>query len=154
MLGTGSRLSLLLWDNNNVVDTRTKNERSAIMSKVHSKDTGPELTVRRLIFRMGYRYRLHVASLPGKPDIAMIGRRKVIDVRGCFWHGHEGCKHGRVPKSRRDFWVAKIARNRQRDTQNISSLQNKGWRVFVVWQCELKDLELLKTRLYAFIESK
>lgn len=154
MLGTGSRLSLLLWDNNNVVDTRTKNERSAIMSKVHSKDTGPELTVRRLIFRMGYRYRLHVASLPGKPDIAMIGRRKVIDVRGCFWHGHERCKHGRVPKSRRDFWVAKIARNRQRDTQNISSLENKGWRVFVVWQCELKDLELLKTRLYAFIESK
>lgn len=137
-----------------MVDTRTKKKRSEIMSKVRSKDTAPELLVRRLIFGMGYRYRLHVAGLPGKPDIVMIGRRKVIDVRGCFWHGHEGCKYGLLPKSRKKFWAAKITRNRQRDSDNLRSLEGSGWSVLVVWQCELKSVELLKTKLYEFIESK
>ena len=137
-----------------MVDTRTKEKRSEIMSKVRSKDTAPELLVRRLIFGMGYRYCLHVAGLPGKPDIVMVGRRKIIDVRGCFWHGHEGCKYGRLPKSRQEFWAAKIARNRQRDRENLRSLEDGGWKVLVVWQCELKNVELLKTRLYEFIESK
>ncbi len=121
---------------------------------VHSKDTGPELAVRRLICKMGYRYRLHVKALPGKPDIVMFGRRKIIDVRGCFWHGHCGCKYGRLPKSREDFWKAKIERNLQRDAENLHVLEGEGWRVLVVWQCDLKDLELLKTRLYEFIEAK
>lgn len=137
-----------------MIDTRTKEKRSEIMSKVRSKHTAPEMLVRRLIFSMGYRYRLHVKRLPGKPDIVMIGRRKVVDVRGCFWHGHEGCKYGRLPKSRQDFWTAKIARNRERDLENFYNLERKGWRVLVVWQCELKNLELLKTRLYEFIESE
>lgn len=137
-----------------MVDSRTKEKRSEIMSKVRSKNTSPELIVRRLIFGMGYRYRLHVAGLPGTPDIAMVGRRKIIDVRGCFWHGHEGCKFGRLPKSRHEYWTAKITRNRQRDSENLRSLQVAGWQVLIVWQCELKNLELLKTRLYEFIESK
>ncbi|MHB9004916.1 MAG: very short patch repair endonuclease [Coriobacteriia bacterium] len=137
-----------------MVDSRTKEKRSEIMSKVRSKDTAPELLVRRLIFCMGYRYRLHVAGLPGKPDIVMIGRRKIIDVRGCFWHGHKDCKHGLLPKSRQEFWAAKITRNRQRDRDNLRNLEGSGWKVLVVWQCELKNVELLKTRLHEFIESK
>lgn len=137
-----------------MVDTRTKEKRSEIMSKVHSKDTAPELLVRRLIFGMGYRYRLYIAGLPGKPDITMIGRRKIIDVRGCFWHGHEDCKYGLLPKSRQEFWAAKITRNRQRDRDNLLSLEGSGWKVLVVWQCELKNVELLKARLREFIESK
>lgn len=122
------------------------------MSKVHSKDTAPELLVRRLIFGMGYRYRLHVAGLPGKPDIVMVGRRKIIDVRGCFWHGHESCKYGLPPKSRQEFWTAKITRNCQRDRDNLRSLEDGGWKVLVVWQCELKNVALLKIRLYEFIK--
>lgn len=137
-----------------MVDTRTAQKRSEIMSKVRSKDTRPELTVRRLIFGMGYRYRLHVASLPGKPDIVMAGRKRIVDVRGCFWHGHEGCRYGGLPKSREDFWEAKIKRNRERDRLNRGTLEKAGWRVLVVWQCELKNLEALKTRLYEFIEAK
>lgn len=125
-----------MWENALVVDTRTSAKRSEIMSKVRSKDTGPEMIVRRLIFGMGYRYQLHRRDLPGSPDIVMPGWRKIIDVRGCFWHGHEGCRYGRLPKSREDFWRAKIERNRERDLQNLRRLESDGWRVLIVWQCE------------------
>lgn len=124
------------------------------MSAVHSKDTGPEMVIRRLVFGMGYRYRLHVKELPGRPDIVMPGRRKVIDVRGCFWHGHVGCRYGRLPKSRLEFWTAKIERNRARDVENLKLLEDRGWKVLVVWQCELKNLDTLKTKLYEFIEGQ
>ncbi len=137
-----------------MIDTRTKEKRSEIMSKVRSKNTTPEILVRRLIFSMGYRYRLYVKKLPGKPDIVMASRRKIIDVRGCFWHGHEGCKYGRLPKSRQDFWLAKIAHNRMRDLENLHRLEGGGWSVLIVWQCELKDLTFLRTKLYEFIETK
>jgi len=137
-----------------MVDTRTKEQRSEIMSKVRSKNTAPELFVRRLLSGMGYRYRLHVKGLPGKPDIVMIGRRKIIDVRGCFWHGHEDCRYGKLAKSHQEFWSKKITRNRQRDFENLRSLAESGWQVLVVWQCELKNVEFLKIRLYEFIESK
>lgn len=137
-----------------MADTRSKEKRSEIMAKVHSKDTGPELAVRKLIFGMGYRYRLHIAALPGKPDIVMFGRRKIIDVRGCFWHGHSGCRFGRLPKSRLDFWKPKIKRNRDRDRRNLKTLESDGWRVLIVWQCELKDQEHLKKKLYEFIEAE
>lgn len=137
-----------------MTDTRTKEKRSEIMSSVHSKDTGPELVVRKLIHGMGYRYRLHVKGLPGKPDIVMIGRKKIIDVRGCFWHGHSGCQYGRLPKSREDFWAAKIERNRERDAENLKLLEGDGWGVLVVWQCELKNLETLKAKLHEFIETQ
>lgn len=136
-----------------MTDTRTKAQRSEIMSKVRSKDTGPELQVRRLIFRMGFRYRLHVKGLPGKPDIVMAGRRKIVDVRGCFWHGHKRCKYGKLPKSHQSFWKSKIERNRERDSGNLQLLKRQGWKVLVVWQCELKNLELLKIKLYEFIEA-
>lgn len=137
-----------------MADTRTKEKRSEIMSAVHSKDTGPEKVIRKLVFGMGYRYRLHVKELPGRPDIVMPGKRKVIDVRGCFWHGHVGCRYGRLPKSRLQFWTAKIERNRARDAENLVLLEEKGWKVLVVWQCELKNLDTLKTKLYEFIEGQ
>jgi DNA mismatch endonuclease, patch repair protein len=133
------------------MDTLTPRERSERMSRVRSKDTGPEWTVRRLVYGMGYRYRLHDPTLPGTPDLVFRGRRKVVEVRGCTWHGHEGC--GRVPKSRRDFWEAKIRSNRERDAANEEKLRELGWQMMVVWECELKvrDRERLKARLRAFL---
>lgn len=135
-----------------MTDVCTVERRSQIMSRIRSKDTGPEMVVRRLVFGMGYRYRLHVAKLPGKPDIVMAGRRKVIDVRGCFWHGHQGCQDGRIPKSRVEYWAEKISKNAERDARNLEWLQREGWKVLVVWECELKDVETLRERLRAFIE--
>lgn len=134
------------------MDIYTEEKRSEVMSKVRSKNTNPELIVRQLIFGMGYRYRLHVASLPGKPDIVMGKRRKIIDVRGCFWHAHEGCKHAALPKTRTDFWAAKIACNRERDKKNLDCLNESGWDVLIVWQCELKNLDALKSKLKEFID--
>jgi len=122
------------------------------MSRIRSKDTGPEMAVRRLVFGMGYRYRLHVSKLPGKPDIVMASRKKVIEVRGCFWHSHQGCQDGRIPKSRVEYWTEKIGRNVERDARNLESLQRGGWKVLVVWECELKDVEVLRERLRTFIE--
>lgn len=136
-----------------MTDTRTKGKRSEIMSKVRSKNTTPELIVRRLVFGMGYRYRLHDKRLPGKPDLVFSRRRKVVFVNGCFWHGHESCRYGRLPKSRLDFWKPKIDRNRQRDVENLRRLEDEGWSVLTVWQCEVKDQEKLRIRLHEFLES-
>ena len=113
--------------------------RSQIMRAVKSKDTKPEMIVRRLVHGMGYRYRLHRAGLPGKPDLVFGPRRKVIFVHGCFWHGHN-CKRGaRVPKTNVEYWTAKINRNRQRDEACEASLVAMGWRVLIVWECEMKN---------------
>ena len=113
--------------------------RSRIMRAVKSKDTKPEMIVRRLVHGMGYRYRLHRTGLPGKPDLVFGPRRKVIFVHGCFWHGHH-CKRGaRVPKTNIKYWTAKIGRNRQRDKDSEAALAAMGWRVLIVWECEKKD---------------
>lgn len=122
------------------------------MSRIGSKHTKPELVVRSLLHRLGYRYRLHRKELPGRPDIAFIGRKKAIFVHGCFWHGH-GCKIGKLPKSNLEFWNPKIERNRQRDRENISKLEQIGWAVEEVWQCELKDFQSLERRLGLFLGS-
>jgi DNA mismatch endonuclease (patch repair protein) len=122
------------------------------MSRVRSKDTSPELAVRRMVFRMGYRFRLHGKQLPGKPDLVFAARRKVIFVNGCFWHGHEGCRYARLPKTRIGFWRAKRKMNRARDRTNIALLEKSGWKVLTVWQCELKDPKALTSKLYDFIE--
>lgn len=125
--------------------------RSEVMARVHSKDTRPEKAVRSLLHAMGYRFRLHRSDLPGSPDITLPGRGVVIFVHGCFWHGHK-CKRGdRVPKSNTDYWIKKRTRNMLRDKQNKKDLESLGWKVLVVWECELKDLSALKKKLIAFL---
>jgi DNA mismatch endonuclease (patch repair protein) len=123
------------------------------MQSVKTHDTGPELAVRRILFGLGYRYRLNARSLPGKPDIVLPGRMKAIFVHGCFWHGH-GCRKGRAPKSRLDYWKPKLATNRKRDRRQLRALNALGWSVLIVWQCEPSDSEALRLRLSEFLEGE
>lgn len=139
-----------MYRDRTTVDTRTPATRSRIMSAVGTRNTGPELLVRRILHRLGYRFRLHSKKLPGKPDIVLPARRKIVLVHGCYWHGHD-CPKGRLPKSRLDYWGPKIIRNRARDQEVIERLNALGWQVLVVWQCETKDIEPLKSRLRKFL---
>lgn len=122
-----------------MTDTRTKEQRSRIMRSVGARNTGPELLVRRALARLGYRFRLHRHDLPGRPDIVFPGKRKIIFVHGCFWHGH-GCSKGKLPKSRGEYWIKKIEANRARDKMVGADLAGLGWQTISVWQCELKQL--------------
>lgn len=122
-------------------------KRSAVMRRVKGRDTSPELVVRRALTRLGARYRLHRKDLPGAPDIVMPGRRLAIFVHGCFWHGHDCPRGARVPKQNRDYWVAKVGRNAARDARSAEALAASGWRVEVIWECELRDLAALDERL-------
>ncbi|WP_137156484.1 very short patch repair endonuclease [Rhizobium sp. FKL33] len=131
--------------------TETPEQRSAVMRRVKSKNTAPELKLRKLLTSLGYRYRLHRADLPGKPDLVFPGRRKLIFVHGCFWHGHDCPRGARAPKSNADYWQAKIARNRARDAANLDALTSAGWQVLTVWECELKDKAVLVERLCGFL---
>ena len=128
-------------------------QRSAIMRAVKSKDTKPEMIVRRMVHAMGYRYRLHGRELSGKPDLVFAGRRKVIFVHGCFWHGHNCSRGARQPKANGEYWKAKIARNAQRDMANAIVLQKNNWQVMTVWECEtrLSERKLLEQRLREFL---
>ncbi len=136
-----------------MVDTVTVVRRSEIMSRVRSKHTRPEIFVRQLLHKSGFRYRLHHAELPGKPDLVFPGRKKVIFIHGCFWHMHEGCSLARMPKSRVDFWNNKLCANRLRDSLNVKKLEVAGWAVLVVWECELQAPDLL-TRLTKFLNGQ
>lgn len=121
------------------------------MARVRSRDTAPERLVRNALTRLGYRYRLHRSDLPGKPDIAFIGRRKVIFVHGCFWHGHD-CKRGaRTPRANADYWRAKIERNRARDARNAAALVKAGWQTLTIWECSLADAAALNASLQRFL---
>jgi len=121
-----------------MVDTVSKKRRSEIMSRIRSKDTGPEKLVRSLLHKMGFRYRLHSSRLPGKPDITLSKYNAVIFVHGCFWHGH-GCKFSKkLPSTRPGFWRDKILKNRARDRKALKALQKDGWRVCCIWECALK----------------
>lgn len=126
------------------------------MSLVKNKDTKPELKVRRLVHALGYRYRLHQANLPGTPDLVFASRRKVIFVHGCFWHRHPSsdCKLARLPKSRLEFWLPKLERNRERDLRNQELLASDGWQVLVIWECELRNVDELKANIVAFLEGE
>lgn len=139
-----------------MVDTLTRRERSQRMALVRGTDTGPELTVRRAVHSMGFRYRLHVKTLPGKPDLVFPRLRKVIFVHGCFWHRHRKvtCKLARLPKSRLDFWESKLEGNRSRDMANNRSLRKAGWSVLEVWECEMQNLGALERRLRYFLENE
>ena len=118
-----------------MTDTMTSEQRHYCMSQIHSKGTKPEMKVRKWLWAHGYRYRLNVKSVPGKPDIVMRPFRTAIFVNGCFWHWHEGCC--RLPKSNQEFWLKKIRRNQERDQENYRVLQENGWQVIVVWECQL-----------------
>jgi len=130
-----------------MTDVYGPEKRSAVMRRVKGKDTGPERQVRRLIWGLGARYRLHRADLPGKPDIVLAGRRLAIFVHGCFWHGHDCARGARVPKANRDYWTAKVGRNRARDVAAGAALEAKGWRVETIWECDLKDRDALAARV-------
>ncbi len=121
------------------------------MASVGHKDTGPEMTVRRLLHRMGYRYALHRCDLPGRPDLVFAPRPKVVFVHGCFWHGH-GCRKGRLPTTRVEYWSEKIDKNRARDARNVNALQAMGWASCIVWHCETADTDTLKQRLVRFLD--
>lgn len=136
------------------MDTLTVKQRSERMSRVKGKGTKTEMMVRRLVHGMGYRYRLHGRDLPGRPDLVFPSRRKVIFVHGCFWHRHPGCKLARMPKSRLDFWKNKLESNRERDLRNQAALLDKGWRFLVAWECELRDLGTLASRIKNFLEDE
>lgn len=121
-----------------MTDTMSAEQRHQCMASVHSKDTKPEMIVRRFLFSRGIRYRLHVRTLPGSPDIVLAKYKTVIFINGCFWHGHEGCPLHRIPKSNVKFWVNKIERNKERDKIEYSLLKKMGWRVLIVWECQLR----------------
>lgn len=126
--------------------------RSQVMRAVKGKDTRPEKAVRSLLHSLGYRFRLHRKDLPGSPDIVFPGRRAVVFVHGCFWHGHD-CKRGRrIPKSNRDYWKKKLAGNVSRDAQNQSELEAMNWAVLVVWECEINAKETLAGKLVNFLD--
>jgi len=135
-----------------VADHVKAEKRSEIMRAVRSKDTSPELAVRKMVHAMGFRFRLHRADLPGKPDLVFPSRRKVIFVHGCFWHRHTRCRYTTTPKTRVAFWEAKFASNVQRDKRTIRKLRSLGWAVMTVWQCELKDRERLGGQLHEFLK--
>lgn len=123
------------------------------LAAVAGKDTTPELRVRRLLFRMGYRFRLHRRDLPGTPDIVLPGRRKIVEVRGCFWHRHPdpACRNAVLPKVRAEWWAAKLAGNVARDERNLAALQAAGWSVLVLWECEVRNEAALADRLRSFL---
>ena len=130
-----------------MTDVFTPEKRSAVMRRVKGRDTAPELKVRKLLTAQGARYRLHRKDLPGKPDIVLPGRKLAIFVHGCFWHGHDCVRGARVPKQNQDYWLAKVGRNRARDSESQAALTSAGWRVEVIWECELKDDAVLLARL-------
>jgi len=134
-----------------LTDTLSKKERSERMSRIRSKDSAPELKLRSIIHGMGFRYRLHVKDLPGKPDLVFPSRRSVIFMHGCFWHRHKRCKLARLPKSNLDFWKQKLETNKKRDKTNQNKLIKQGWRVLVVWECEMKDLENVSNLVWDFL---
>ena len=136
-----------------MVDTVAPQRRSEIMSRIRAKGMKPELRVRRLVHSMGYRYRLHRKDLPGKPDLVFPGRRKVIFVHGCFWHQHADpvCKLVRLPKSNRDYWWPKLERNAARDAEQEAKLGELGWKVLILWECEIEGGTDLRERIQEFL---
>ncbi|MGH8541827.1 MAG: very short patch repair endonuclease [Stenotrophobium sp.] len=135
------------------MDKLTPQRRSANMAAIRSRDTKPEMIVRKLVYSMGYRYRLHAKELPGKPDIVLRPRRKVIFVHGCFWHQHSRatCTDSRQPRSRKSYWNKKLRGNVERDQQHVNALKNEGWKVLTIWECELQSNKALQRKLIRFL---
>jgi DNA mismatch endonuclease (patch repair protein) len=138
-----------------MADVFSKAKRSRLMSEIRSKNTKPELLLRRELFALGFRYRLHSKALPGKPDIVLVRFKAAVFVNGCFWHGHTGCKFSSFPKSNRIFWRRKILANRRRDLRNFRELKKLGWAPIVVWECEIKkDLSSAANRVRSILRRR
>jgi DNA mismatch endonuclease, patch repair protein len=136
------------------MDKLAPERRSENMRQIRGKNTAPELAIRKLCRELGFTgYRIHRKDLPGKPDLAWIGRKLAIFVHGCFWHGHNCTEGARRPKSNRDYWIPKIEQNQQRDTRNIDTLRTAGWNVLVIWECELIEQRPLSKRLHQFLSA-
>lgn len=136
-----------------MADQFSKGDRSRLMSRVRNKDTRPELEVRSLLHRAGYRFRLHVSELPGSPDLVFPRYRVAMFVHGCFWHGHD-CPRGSRPATNTEFWNAKIDANQRRDREARGTLEDQGWSVLTIWECELRDPESLMARLTPFFDAR
>lgn len=134
------------------MDTIDPARRSQLMSRIRSKDTKPEIAVRQILHRLGYRFRLHRKDLPGRPDIVLPRHRKIVLVHGCFWHGHT-CRLASKPKSNESYWTGKIAKNKERDGRNLAALEEAGWTVLELWECDVRKSEGLEDRLAAFMKS-
>jgi DNA mismatch endonuclease, patch repair protein len=134
-----------------MADTLTPAQRSAHMARIKRSDTRPELVVRKLLHRLGYRFRIQLAGVPGRPDVAFPGRRKAIYVHGCFWHAHENCPVSRVPKTHTEFWRAKFEANRERDRRLENSAREAGWSCLSIWECEVDDEGMLMETLEAHL---
>ena len=132
-----------------MTDHISKEKRSWNMSRIRSKNTRPELAVRKYLYSNGFRYRLHNRKLPGKPDITNQSKKTAVFVNGCFWHQHEGCKRATIPKSNKSYWLPKLENNVARFKNNTDKLLDMGWKVFIVWECETKDEDELKSKLDA-----
>lgn len=137
-----------------MADKITREQRSNNMSRIRSGNTQPEIIVRKLLHRMGYRFRIHRDDLPGKPDIVLPKYRTVVFVHGCFWHSHPGCKRAVMPKSNIDYWHPKIERNKQRDLDNTKKLVSLGWNVCIIWECETKDRLYLQDKLLTMLQKR
>ena len=136
-----------------VTDHVSPKKRSAIMARVKTRNTTPELVARKMLHRLGYRYRLHRRDLPGSPDIVFPRPRLAIFVNGCFWHGHT-CRYGRLPKTKLGYWRPKIEANRKRDVSKHRQLQKQGWGFLVVWQCELRNTEVALKKMVKFLRRR
>ncbi|MDH4163472.1 MAG: very short patch repair endonuclease [Nitrospirota bacterium] len=135
-------------------DVFSRKKRSWIMARISGCNTKPEMIVRKILYKMGYRYRLHDKKLPGTPDIVLTRHQKVVFVHGCFWHGHKVCRKGVLPSSNKAFWAEKIAKNQERDRRAVRLLRKTGWRLLVVWECTTGDIEKLGARLNRFLKTK
>ena len=139
-----------------MADNLSPTERSEIMSRVVSKGTRPEIVIRKLVWNLGYRYRLNVKNIPGKPDIAFIGKKKAIFVNGCFWHRHGSCPLTRTPKSNIDFWTKKFDATIKTDKKNLSKLEELGWKHLIIWECEItsRNIPAIREKIINFMEDK
>jgi DNA mismatch endonuclease, patch repair protein len=133
------------------MDTVPADKRSEIMRRITSKDTKPEIIVRRIVHSLGFRYRLHKKELPGKPDLVFSKRRKLMFVHGCFWHQHDGCKSSHIPKTRRSYWKPKLNRTVFRDRENQAKLRELDWDILVIWECEVREVQQIAKKIIAFL---
>lgn len=139
-----------------MTDNLSPQKRSLLMSRVHAKNTAPEIVLRYALHRAGFRYSLYRKDLPGKPDMVFVSRRKIIFIHGCFWHGHENCNQGGLSKSNQEFWKDKLAKTRARDRRVTEALTTAGWKVLVVWSCKLRSARMISdtiSRVTRFLES-